>query len=125
MGEDPSMARRKRREPGPARQAEAVRATTAGSEHAEATRATHALADSERLYRALVEGMASAVTIRALEDQRFIECNPAALKLFRAESVEQLRGTMVTLLAPEQQLDGTSTQDALRKHVALAVENGR
>src|ERR1019366_4619448 len=89
MGEDPSMARRKRREPGPARQAEAVRATTAGSEHAEATRATHALADSERLYRALFEGMASAVTIRALEDQRFIECNPAALKLFRAESVEQ------------------------------------
>jgi two-component system sensor histidine kinase/response regulator len=125
MGEEPSMARSKRREPGPARQAEAVRTNPAASEHAEATRATHALADSERLYRALFEGMASAVTIRTLEDQRFIECNPAALKLFRAESVEQLRGTMVTLLAPEQQLDGTSTQDALRKHVALAVENGR
>ena len=84
-----------------------------------------ALADSERLYRALFEGMASAVTIRSLEDQSFIDCNPAALTLYRATSVEQLRGTKVTVLSAETQSDGTPTLEALRRHVALAVQNGR
>ncbi len=86
--------------------------------------APRALADSERLYRALFEGMASAVTIRSLEDQSFIDCNPAALKLYRAASVEQLRGTKVTVLSAETQSDGTPTLEALRRHVALAVQNG-
>jgi len=90
----------------------------------ESNRATRALADSERRYRALFEGMATAVTIRSLEDQTFIDCNPAALRLYGAASVDQLRGTKIAVLAAETQAGGVPTAEALRKHVALAVQNG-
>jgi two-component system sensor histidine kinase/response regulator len=83
-----------------------------------------ALSDSERLYRSLFEGMASAVTIRSLEDQSFIDCNPGALRLYRAESVEQLRGSRVTQLSPERQSDGTLSRDAFRLHVDRAIATG-
>jgi PAS domain S-box-containing protein len=87
-------------------------------------RAARALADSERLYRALFEGTQSAVTIRSLEDQSFIECNAAALHLYRADTVEMLRGSKVTDLSANEQLDGTPSPQALRNVVARAIQNG-
>ena len=84
-----------------------------------------ALADSERLYRALFEGTATAVTIRSLEDQTFLDCNAAALRLYRAETAAQLRGSKVTDLSAENQSDGTPTVVALRRHVALSMQNGK
>ncbi|HEX3772121.1 MAG TPA: PAS domain S-box protein, partial [Polyangiaceae bacterium] len=90
----------------------------------EAARASRALADSERLYRALFEGTATAVTIRTLEDQTFVDCNPAALRLYRAESVEQLRGKTVRDLSAERQPDGALSEEALRVHVTRAIETG-
>jgi|HubBroStandDraft_2_1064218.scaffolds.fasta_scaffold02377_2 two-component system sensor histidine kinase/response regulator len=90
----------------------------------ETKRAAHALADSERLYRALFEGTATAVTVRSLEDQSFLSCNQAALALYRAASVDQLRTSRVTDLSAETQPDGTSSLEALRVHVAAAIRNG-
>jgi PAS domain S-box-containing protein len=83
-----------------------------------------ALVDSERLYRALFNGTATAVTIRSLDDQSFIDCNMAALRLYRAESVAQLRGSKVTDISAAKQADGTPTAVALKRVVALAIENG-
>jgi PAS domain S-box-containing protein len=90
----------------------------------ETRRAARALADSERLYRALFDGTATAVTVRSLEDQSFISCNQAALALYGASTVEQLRGTSVLVLSGPVQLDGTPTVERLRRHVANATDNG-
>jgi two-component system, sensor histidine kinase and response regulator len=87
-------------------------------------RSARAHADSERLYRSLFEGTATAVTVRSLDDQSFIDCNGAALRLYRAESVDQLRGSRVFDLSPERQPDGSLSRDAFREHVARAVANG-
>ncbi len=87
-------------------------------------RAARALADSERLYRSLFEGTTTAVTLRSLDNQTFIDCNPAALRLYRAASVEELRGCRVIDLSPERQPDGTPSLEAFRTHVARAMETG-
>jgi two-component system, sensor histidine kinase and response regulator len=87
-------------------------------------RAARTFADSERLYRSLFEGTATAVTLRSLDDQSFIDCNEAALRLYRAESADQLRGSRVFDLSPERQPDGSLSRDAFREHVARAVANG-
>ena len=87
-------------------------------------RAARALGDSERLYRALFENTATAVTIRSLENQSFVDCNQAALRLYRAESVERLQGSTVGDLSAETQPDGTPSFEALREHVAAAIRNG-
>ncbi len=91
---------------------------------AESQRAARSRADSEQLYRALFEGTATAVTVRSLEDQSFIDCNPAALRLYRAATVAQLRGSRVTDLSAETQPDGTPSRDAFQKHVDSAIRNG-
>jgi PAS domain S-box-containing protein len=87
-------------------------------------RSARALVDSERLYRSLFDGTATAVTVRSLDDQSFIDCNAAALRLYRATSVEQLRGSRVLDLAPERQPDGKPSTEAFREHVARAIANG-
>jgi PAS domain S-box-containing protein len=86
--------------------------------------ATRALADSERLYRSLFDGTPTAVTLRSLEDWRFIDCNAAALRLYGATSVEQLRGSSVADLSADLQPDGTPSIHAMREHIARAIERG-
>jgi PAS domain S-box-containing protein len=100
--------------------------TTADLERqlAESKLAIRALADSERLYRALFDGTATAVTIRSLENQSFVECNQAAMRLYGATSVDQLRSSGVVDLSAETQPTGEKSTDALRRHVRAAVENG-
>ena len=87
-------------------------------------RSARALVDSERLYRSLFDGTATAVTLRSLDTQAFIDCNAAALRLYRASSIEQLRGSRVVDLSPERQPDGTLSRDAFREHVARAIAHG-
>ncbi len=87
-------------------------------------RSGRALVDSERLYRSLFDGTATAVTLRSLDTQAFIDCNAAALTLYRAASIEQLRGSQVVDLSVERQPDGTLSRDAFREHVARAIANG-
>jgi signal transduction histidine kinase/DNA-binding response OmpR family regulator len=86
--------------------------------------AARELADSARLYKALFDGVATAVTIRSLDDQSFIDCNLAALRLYRADSMAQLRDSKPTDMSTETQPDGSPSAQALRHHVTLAIENG-
>jgi two-component system, sensor histidine kinase and response regulator len=87
-------------------------------------RSVRALSDSERLFRSLFDGTPTAVTLRSLDDQAFIDCNAAALRLYRAESAEQLRGLRVIDLSVDRQPDGSLSRDAFREHVARAIANG-
>ena len=45
-----------------------------------------ALLDSERMFRALFEETSIAVTVRDADTQKFLDCNPAALRLYGFES---------------------------------------
>jgi PAS domain S-box-containing protein len=105
---------------------EDLKATVSALEErlAASERAASTLADSERLYRSLFEGTATAVTVRAVEDQRFIDCNQAALRLYGARSVEELRGKRVVDISAESQLDGRPSREAFRIHVDRALATG-
>ena len=93
-------------------------------ELAESRQAIRDLSDSERLYRALFEGTGTAVTVRSLDNQAFIECNQAALRLYGASSVEQLRRSTVLDLSTPTQPDGSPSTPRLREHVNAAIRNG-
>ncbi len=87
-------------------------------------RSARALSDSERLFRSLFEGTPTAVTLQSLDNQGFIDCNAAALRLYRAESAEHLRGLRVLDLSADRQPDGSLSRDAFHEHVARAIANG-
>ena len=87
-------------------------------------RAARELADSARLYKALFGGVATAVTIRSLDDQSFLDCNLAALRLYGAQNITELRASKPTDLSTATQPDGTPSDQALRHHVVMALQNG-
>ena len=76
-----------------------------------------ALRDSERMFRALFEKTSAAVTIRDLGDQSFVDCNPAALRLYDCRSREEFAGSTPLDFAPPIQADGRTTMETLREHV--------
>jgi len=78
----------------------------------------------KQLLQSLLEGSKSAITLRDVNDQRFIDCNTAALRLYGCRSREDLAGTRPQDLAPERQPDGTLTADATRHHVQRALADG-
>ena len=53
---------------------------------------TSAPLDAERLYRALLDGAAVAVTVRSLDTPATFDCNAAALRMYRAPSPAKLEG---------------------------------
>ena len=83
-----------------------------------------ALRDSERMFRALFEGTSIAVTIRDVHEQSFLDCNPAALRLYGCSSREQLKKTKPWQLCPERQPDGRLTADVARQVIDLALREG-
>ncbi|MGO8992486.1 MAG: response regulator, partial [Polyangiaceae bacterium] len=83
-----------------------------------------ALLDSERMFRALFEETSIAVTVRDADTQKFIDCNPAALRLYGLESREELRDTTPDALAPPTQPDGRASVELLRAYVQRAARDG-
>ncbi len=83
-----------------------------------------ALSDSERLYRALLDGASIAVIVRPMDAHSDFDCNAAALRMFRASGRAELEAATLVDLAPERQPDGTPSQVAMARHVARAIEGG-
>jgi PAS domain S-box-containing protein len=81
-------------------------------------------ADAERRFRALFEATSAAVTIREVATQTFIDCNQAALRMYGAESVDEMRTLKPNDLAPPTQPDGTSSIEGLRRAVEHATREG-
>ncbi|WP_324677997.1 PAS domain S-box protein [Hymenobacter sp. GOD-10R] len=84
--------------------------------------ASQALAASEAKFRMLFEQTTDAIVL--LQNNYFIDCNPAALKLLGASHKSALVGTQPGQHAPKYQPDGQLTQDLFNSSVQQALEQG-
>lgn len=84
--------------------------------------AAEALAASEARFRKLFADSNDAVVL--LQDDHYVECNAAALRLLGAQQPAQLVGQPAWAHAPERQPDGRRTADVFRETVAAAIRTG-
>lgn len=80
------------------------------------------LHDSEVRFRVLFEHTADAIVL--LSENGFVDGNQAALKLFRAESKNDLLYKSPADLSPEWQPDGRCSNEKAQEMVARAIEHG-
>ena len=92
-------------------------------EQRERRRASHALAESERRYRVLVEHAPEAVVVYDMEAERFIDANENAARLFRRPREQLLRLGPVDL-SPTLQPDGRSSASIVRVLLDEALAGG-
>ena len=87
----------------------------------EQARSEQALRDSEARYRSLVDSAPEAVVVFDVAEERFCDCNEAALRMFRTdrESLEKLGPKD---LSPEVQPDGSASFGKVRGHIRSALE---
>lgn len=81
-----------------------------------------ALLKSERIFRLLFEQSADAKLI--IKDNKFIDCNHAALKMLRCSSVKELINTHPSKFSPEFQSDGKRSSDKADEMMHVAYKNG-
>jgi len=82
-------------------------------------RTQEALAQSELRFRTLFEASSEAVVLMTAE--RFIDCNPAALRLFGLPSKADFLGFKPGTLAPEKQPCGTNSQERFAQIIAATI----
>jgi len=83
-----------------------------------------ALRESEASYRQLFESSQDAMCILAPPDSRLRDVNRAAVRMFRAESAEQLLTLAPWDVSPERQPDGRPSDEAAVERVRQAMEKG-
>ncbi len=59
-----------------------------------------------------------------MDQSRFVDCNPAALRMFQIDSAMQFTQMTPDDLGPPKQLDGTPTQKYAIAHIKEAMEQG-
>jgi diguanylate cyclase (GGDEF)-like protein/PAS domain S-box-containing protein len=83
-----------------------------------------ALRESEARYRALVENAPEAIVVLDVDQERFIDANENAAKLFKLTR-EQLLGVGPRAITPEFQTDGLPSFGLQRGYVDRALKGGR
>ncbi len=85
-------------------------------------RRTAQLTASEARFRQLFEDTSDAQLL--IEDNRFIESNPAAVKMLRLDSKEQFISAHPSDLSPPLQPDGRPSREAAEEFIAIAQRQG-
>lgn len=85
--------------------------------------AADALADSERKFRSLFEMSWDAILLS--DREKFLDCNPAAVRMFGCSSKEELLGTHPSELCPPAQPDGTPSLQVMVVRKMAAFQTGR
>jgi PAS domain S-box-containing protein len=81
-----------------------------------------ALRDSEQKFRALFEATSQGVMLHDID--RFLEVNPAAVKLMGYSSADQIVGRHPKDTSPPTQPDGRESAAAAQGHIAECMERG-
>lgn len=75
------------------------------------------------MYSRLFEASPSPIAL--IQDERYIDCNTALLRMFGLESKKQLIGAPLgTVLSPAKQPDGLNSVDAAMRYYRECMENG-
>lgn len=82
-----------------------------------------ALRESRKKYKTLYESSQDAIMLLT-EDERFINGNPATIKLFGCKNEEEFLSKRPTDLSAEYQPDGTPSSEKWRKMMETAVKKG-
>jgi PAS domain S-box-containing protein len=85
-------------------------------------RAEAALRESEERFRRLFEDSADAILL--IEQNRFIDCNLAALEMLRMHAKDELYNTHPSQLSPERQPDGRLSTEKADEMIARAYQEG-
>ena len=85
-------------------------------------RAREALKASEETYRVLFERSADATLI--IDEDRFVDCNKAAVEMLRYDNKADLLRTHPWELSPEFQSDGRVSREKADEILAIAFEKG-
>ncbi|MFD2165912.1 PAS domain S-box protein [Thalassotalea euphylliae] len=83
---------------------------------------TKALSDSELNFRGLFESSRDALVV--LADEKFIDCNEAALNIYGVNSKDELIGVSIKDISPEKQPDGSLSQEKAAERIAQAHKDG-
>jgi two-component system sensor histidine kinase/response regulator len=89
----------------------------------ESKRAAQQLRDSESKHRVLFEDSADATLV--LGEQRFVDCNLAAVQMFGYATVADLTALHPADLSPPNQPDGTPSLAGSKQKMATAFLNGK
>lgn len=81
-----------------------------------------ALRESEDAFRRLFEGSSDAILL--MKDDRFVECNQAALTLLGHVSRDAFLGSTPTDISPERQPDGRLSAESALEHIHAAFHHG-
>jgi len=78
--------------------------------------------ESESKYRSLFEMSDDAILV--IEDERFVDCNRAVVKMLGYKNKEELLNTHPSELSPKRQPDGRLSYEKAGEMMALAIKNG-
>ncbi len=88
----------------------------------ERKRAERALRESEEKFRALFEASSQGVMLH--DEERFLEVNPAAVRLTGQQRAEDIIGRHPRDFATPFQPDGEASETAARRHIVECLEHG-
>ncbi len=91
-------------------------------EGAQRARSEQALRESEQKFRALFEASSQGVMLH--DEERFLEVNPATLRILGLSRAEEIVGTHPAETAPPLQPNGESSAVVARRRIAECMEKG-
>lgn len=90
----------------------------------EGKKAEKVIRESEERYRSLFENSRDAIMILKPPFWKFISGNPATIKMFRAQSEDELRSLGPWALSPERQSDGSVSALKAEEMIETAMREG-